>query len=84
RRRRLPAVLVRYAVKHNVTRIVLGHSKMSRLQTLLRGSLAGGILRRTRNVDVFVIADRADYDGERVLPTRSAPAESDPYRRLSE
>ncbi|QJD86551.1 histidine kinase [Cohnella herbarum] len=84
-RRRLPAILVRYATLNNVTRIVLGHSKQSSWQDFWHGSIADGILKKTKNVDVFFVADRADYDGERVLPTKtSAPqAASDPYRRLS-
>jgi len=85
-RRLLPRTLVRYATINNVTRIVLGHSKMSFWQSFWRGSIADGILRKTRNVDVFFVADRADYEGERVLPAKRrlepVPA-SDPYRRLS-
>ncbi|MFC5404461.1 histidine kinase [Cohnella soli] len=87
-RRRLPSALVRYAVKHNATRIVLGHSKTSFWQDFWRGSVSEGILRKTKNVDVFFMADRADYDGERVLPTKSAPtrlrSEDETYRRLTE
>jgi two-component system sensor histidine kinase KdpD len=84
-RRRLPKVLVRYATLNNVTRIVLGHSKQSFWQDFWKGSIAGGILKQTKNVDVFFVADRADYEGERVLPTHSSASQpaSDPYRRLS-
>jgi two-component system sensor histidine kinase KdpD len=88
RRRRLPTALVRYAVENNVTRIVLGHSKQSFWQDFWRGSVVNGVMKKTKNVDVFFIADRADYDGERVLPTKSAAPHAaagaaDPYRRLS-
>ncbi|WP_256758591.1 histidine kinase [Cohnella sp. WQ 127256] len=84
-RRRLPATLVRYATLNNVTRIVLGHSKQSFWQDFWHGSIANGILRKTKNVDVFFVADRADYEGERVLPTKSSPSlpAIEPYRRLS-
>jgi two-component system sensor histidine kinase KdpD len=86
--RRLPGSLVRYAVTHNVTRIVLGHSKQSFWQAIWNGSIASGILKKTKNVDVFFMADRADFDGERVLPTQSAVPHpivgaAEPYRRLS-
>lgn len=86
--RRLADRLVRYAVEHNVTRIVLGHSKQSFWQDFWKGSIANGVLMKTKNVDVFFVADRADYDGERVLPTKSAAAHivagaADSYRRLS-
>ncbi|MBO9596312.1 MAG: histidine kinase [Cohnella sp.] len=85
-RRKMPKALVQYAIANNVTRIVLGHSKMSFWQDLRGGSIAGGILRQARNVDVYFVADRADYEGERVLPAKSvrAGATSEPYRRLSE
>ncbi|MBW7462417.1 histidine kinase, partial [Paenibacillus sepulcri] len=46
-RRKLPGTLVNYAVRHNVTRIVLGHSKQSRWQEFWRGSIVGGVLRKT-------------------------------------
>ncbi|MCD9020395.1 histidine kinase [Cohnella silvisoli] len=84
-RRRLPAALVRYATLNNVTRIVLGHSKQSFWQDFWKGSIAAGILKKTKNVDVYFVADRADYEGERVLPTKSSASlpVSDPYRRLS-
>ncbi|MFC5704277.1 universal stress protein [Cohnella faecalis] len=85
-RRKLPKELIRYATVNNVTCIVLGHSKQSRWQELWNGSVVNGILRRASNIDVFFIADRADHEGERVLPAKSRapqPAPSEPYRRLS-
>ncbi|MFD0673791.1 histidine kinase [Cohnella sp. GCM10027633] len=83
-RRKMPGALVRYAIRNNVTRIVLGHSKMSFWQDLRGGSIARGILRRAKNVDVYFVADRADYEGERVLPAKTArAAAAEPYRRLS-
>ncbi|WP_409343114.1 universal stress protein [Paenibacillus sp. MBLB4367] len=84
-RRRLPGILVDYAVRHNVTRIVLGHSKQSRWQELWQGSIGSGILRKTKNVDVYFVADRAEREGERILPAKSAAgAPNDAYRRLSD
>jgi len=86
-RRKLPAVLARYAFDNNVTRIVLGHSKQSFWHDFWRGSVASGIVRQAKQADVYFIADRADYEGERVLPAKSAKTRqelADPYRRLSE
>ncbi|RED54898.1 universal stress protein [Cohnella phaseoli] len=86
-RRLVPRTLVRYAMIHNVTRIVLGHSKQSFWQDFRRGSIADGILRKTKNIDVFFVADRADYAGERVLPAKRVNEPSPPsdaYRRLSQ
>lgn len=83
-RRALPRKLASYAAKHNVTRIVMGHSKQSRWQDLWKGSIVGGLVKRIRHTDLFFVADRTRTEGERILPTRirSGP-EADPYRRLS-
>ncbi|MGP0586685.1 histidine kinase [Paenibacillus timonensis] len=85
-RRMLPRALVRYALEHRVTRIVLGHSKQTRVQELWQGSIVGDILKQTKNVDIFVVADRAETEGERILPakTREEHGAAEPYRRLSE
>lgn len=84
-RRALPRSLVRYAVENNVTRIVMGHSKQSVWQELWKGSVVNGLLKKIKNVDVFFVADRAEREGERILPTkRHMEADDDPYRRLNE
>ncbi|KIL36744.1 histidine kinase, partial [Gordoniibacillus kamchatkensis] len=84
-RRSIADQLVKYAAQHNVTRIVMGHSKHTRWQELWHGSVVNRLLKKTRNIDVFLVADRAEYEGERILPARIKPSqESDKYRRLSE
>ncbi|AOZ92469.1 histidine kinase [Paenibacillus crassostreae] len=83
-RRSLPNVLVQYAMEHRATRIVLGHSKQTRWQEFWQGSIIHDILKKTQNMDVFVIADRAEHEGERILPTKvKGPRASSMYRRLS-
>ncbi|MFB0846679.1 universal stress protein [Paenibacillus oleatilyticus] len=84
-RRSLPGVLVNYALAHSVTRIVLGHSKQTLWQELWQGSIVHDMLKRTRNIDIFIVADRAAYEGERILPTKQTKRQkaSDLYRRLS-
>ena len=82
--RQLPSVLVRYATQNNVTRIVMGHSKKSRWQEKRQGSIANQVLRKTRNIDVFLMADRAQQDGERILPVKSHPKKTEePFHRLT-
>ncbi|MBB3125469.1 two-component system sensor histidine kinase KdpD [Paenibacillus rhizosphaerae] len=84
-RRVLPRKLAGYAARHNVTRIVMGHSRQSRWQDLWKGSVVNGLVKRIQNTDLFLVADRAIEEGERILPTRSRRSdESDPYRRLSD
>lgn len=82
--RQLPSVLVRYAIRHNVTRIVMGHSQKNRWQEKWQGSIANRVMRRTRNIDVFLMADRAEQEGERILPVKSSVKGSeDPFHRLT-
>lgn len=82
--RKLPSVLVRYAIYNNVTRIVMGHSKKSRWQEHWQGSIVNRVLRKTRNIDVFVMADRAEQEGERILPVKAKPKKrEEPFHRLN-
>lgn len=77
--------IVQYATDHNVTRIVMGQSKRTRWEEIVYGSIINKILRKTKNIDVFIVADRAEKDGERVIPTKQIKKEkgTDPYRRLT-
>ncbi|MED1795592.1 histidine kinase [Brevibacillus nitrificans] len=76
--------LVAYATENNVTRIVMGQSKRTRWEEIWNGSIVHRILRQTRNIDILIVADRSERDGERVLPTKRSVAKPNPYRRLSE
>lgn len=84
-RRQLADVLVKYALEQHVTRIVLGHSKQTRWQELYQGSIIHDLLLKTRGVDIFIVADRAEVDGERILPAQinPPPAPSEPFHRLN-
>ena len=76
--------IVNYATENNVTRIVMGQSKRSRWEEIIHGSIINKILRKTRNIDVFIVADRTEKNGERVLPAKWKEENSpNPYRRLS-
>lgn len=84
-RRHIPKTLVKYAIKHNVTRIVMGHTKHTRWQEFWQGSIVNDLLKITKNIDVFLVADRAEYEGERILPAKiKSTKEQQKYRRLSE
>lgn len=87
-KREIPRLLVAYAAQNKVTRIVMGHSKQTAWQELWKGSIANSLLKQIKNVDVFFVADRAEAEGERVLPTRqisrSSPSTgAGAYHRLS-
>ncbi|WP_413406502.1 histidine kinase [Paenibacillus amylolyticus] len=83
-RRYIPSTLARYAMEHQITRIVMGHSRRTRWQELWQGSVVNSLLRRLRSVDLFLVADRAAREGERVVPAKVNDVESLTYRRLSE
>ncbi|MNI05170.1 Sensor protein KdpD [compost metagenome] len=83
-RKRLTSSLVRFAIKSNVTRIVMGHSKQTRWQELWQGSLVNSMLKVMKNIDIFIVADRAEHEGERILPAKlSKPDALTAYRRLN-
>ncbi|KRE41178.1 universal stress protein [Paenibacillus sp. Soil522] len=85
RRRRLPPALVRYAEEHQVTRIVMGHSKQSRWQQLWQGSIADSVLRKLKQIDLFLMADRAEHEGERILPVKQrSDSQKALFRRFSQ
>ena len=71
-------------MEHQITRIVMGHSRRTRWQELWQGSVVNSLLRRLRGVDLFLVADRAAREGERVVPAKVNDVESLTYRRLSE
>ncbi|SFA80504.1 MULTISPECIES: universal stress protein [unclassified Bacillus (in: firmicutes)] len=76
--------IVTYATNNNVTRIVMGQSKRSRWEEIIHGSIINRILRKTRNMDVFIVADRAEKNGERVIPAKwNKEIVKNPYRRMS-
>ena len=83
-RRMMPYQLVKYAVEHNVTRLVMGHSKQSPWQEWWKGSVVNGLLKRVTNVDLFFVADRAEQEGERIFKagTHSKQKEAS-YHRLT-
>ncbi|MCD1261242.1 universal stress protein [Paenibacillus athensensis] len=84
-RRSLAADLLRYAAERRVTRIVMGHTKHTRWQELWQGSVVNTIMKASKHIDVFLVADRAEHEGERILPARLATdPEGDGYRRLGE
>ena len=69
--RKLPSALVEYATRQHATRIVMGHSKKKAWQERLQGSIVNRVLRKIRNIDVFVMTDRAEHEGERILPVKT-------------
>lgn len=65
--------VINYARHHNITRIVVGKTRMSRWHEWLRGSLVNELIRRSGNIDISVISG----DGEPIGLPRS-PVERKP------
>ncbi|MNO22691.1 Sensor protein KdpD [compost metagenome] len=84
-RRGFSETLAQYASEHNVTRIVMGHTRHTKWQELWQGSIVNQLLKKTKSIDVFLVADRAELEGERILPAKiNSGKRNEKYRRLSE
>lgn len=49
--------ITKYITENNVTQVILGHSKRTKLQTLLRGSTISKLIKYTKNVEFHIIPD---------------------------
>lgn len=69
-------VVLAYARRHNVTRIVLGKPTHPRIRDLVRGSLLDEVVRGSGDIDVHVIS------GDENAPEPAVPAERAPARPI--
>jgi two-component system sensor histidine kinase KdpD len=51
--------IIDFAMRNQVTYVVMGQSARSRLDEITRGSIVNRIMREARNVDIVVVADPA-------------------------
>jgi two-component system sensor histidine kinase KdpD len=72
--RSIPEVVLGYARKHNVTKIVVGKPVRPRWREWLRGSVVDQLVYASDDIDVYVISARAD------LKQATLPAEWRPHR----
>ncbi len=63
------AALVDYALKHNITKIVVGKPAKSRLRELLRPPIVDQIIRNSMHIDVYVVSI-GSTDRKKRLPLR--------------
>jgi len=47
--------LARFSSKKNITQIIIGHSARTKLETLFRGSTISKLLKKTKNIAVYVV-----------------------------
>ncbi|MBE3596003.1 MAG: universal stress protein [Hydrogenibacillus sp.] len=58
--RKVVDVIVDFIKEHGITQVILGQSARSRLQEILRGSIANRIMERTKFVDVLIVGDGSE------------------------
>lgn len=56
--------VLKYARQHNITKIVVGKSGMTRWQEMLKGSFIEELIRRSGDIDVYVMSGTADDQAE--------------------
>ena len=73
------AALVRLALQHNATQIVVGKPRARRLTELVRGTLVDRLLRLGGNIDIYVVPAETERGRRRLLAVdrslRSSPRE---------
>src|SRR5207237_443580 len=62
--------LIAYALSQNVTRVVIGKPQRPRWRELLFGSVVDDLVRRSGDIDIYVIRGEAEEDEPRPAPPR--------------
>ncbi|CEG32579.1 histidine kinase [Peribacillus castrilensis] len=76
--------IVVFSMQHRITRIILGHSKKSVWEEAVNGSIVNKIMRKSKSIDVYIMADLVKAFGERTIPAiKKDKKKGNPYRRLS-
>ena len=76
--------IVQFSMQHQITRIILGQSKKPVWEELVNGSIVNKIMRKSKSIDVYIMADRVEAFGERIIPAiKTDNKKENPYRRLS-
>lgn len=76
--------IVGFSMQHQITRIILGQSKKPVWEEVVNGSIVNKIMRKSKSIDVYIMADRVKAFGERIIPAiKTEKKKKNPYRRLS-
>ena len=71
--------VLKYAHQHNITKIVVGKSRMSRWQELVQGAFVYELIRRSGDIDVYVMSGDADRADELPPILEKKPVHRMPY-----
>ena len=69
----VPAAIIDHAVRHNVTKIVVGKPIGPRWREILRHSLVDQIIRQSGIIDIYVVSFEPATPGKAIAPPRQAP-----------
>ncbi len=71
--------IVTYSKHHNITKIVVGKSRMSKWRELLRGAFVDDLIRQSGDIDIYVISGDADHPVENKPVVEKKPIHWFPY-----
>lgn len=54
------ATVIEYATAHNISKIVVGRPQRSRWLELFRGSVSDQLIRKSENIDVYIVGSKAE------------------------
>ncbi|MBX3003458.1 MAG: sensor histidine kinase KdpD [Anaerolineales bacterium] len=68
--------VLRFAARHNITKIVLGKTQRPAWKERLQGSLVDHLIRHSGNIDIYIVSDVPESEGARLAePRRASPAQ---------
>jgi two-component system, OmpR family, sensor histidine kinase KdpD len=65
--------VIDYARKHQISKIIVGRPTRSSWRGWMRGSVVDQILRKSPEMDVYVVSDSGKTEDEKAYPPRSSP-----------
>jgi two-component system sensor histidine kinase KdpD len=73
-----PEAVIDYARKHNITRVIVGRPTRPRWREWMRGSFVDQLLRRSKEIDVYVVSDAEKMKKKKAIspPSSSVPWQS--------
>jgi two-component system, OmpR family, sensor histidine kinase KdpD len=71
--------VLKYSHRHNITKIVVGKSRMTRWQELFRGAFVNDLIRRSGDTDIYVISGEAEPPLEHKPVVEKKPTQWTPY-----
>ena len=71
--------ILKYARQHNITKIVVGKSRLTKLQELLRGAFVSELIRRSGDIDVYVMSGDTERAEELSPIVEKKPVNWIPY-----